>query len=92
MNKEILNKAYAEIENFRDKLGENFYDAIQEDDNSTYEMAKGIISIFSSQCNTKNEFEIADAMLIAICGYSFETLVERIKKLDAEGYVWESCG
>lgn len=92
MNKEILNKAYAEIENFRDKLGENFYDAIQEDDNSTYEMAKGIISVFSGQCNTKNEFEIADAMLIAICGYSFETLVERIKKLDAEGYVWESCG
>lgn len=92
MNKETLNKAYAEIEHFRDKLGENFYDAIQEDDNSTYEMAKGIISVFSSMCNSEKEFDIANAMLIAICGYSFETLVERIKKLDAEGYVWESCG
>ncbi|MBD5534552.1 MAG: hypothetical protein HDQ99_02610 [Lachnospiraceae bacterium] len=91
MNKEILNKAYAEINNFRDKLGENFYDAIQEDDNSTYEMAKGIISVFSSQCNTKKDFDIADAMLMAICGYSFETLVERIKELDEMGYQWENC-
>lgn len=86
MNKEILNKAYAEISNFRAKFGENFYDAIQEDDNSTYEMAKGIISVFSSQCNTKKDFEIADAMLMAICGYNFETLVERVKELDEEGY------
>ena len=91
MNKETLNKAYAEIDNFRDKFGENFYDAIQEVDNSTYEMAKGIISVFSSQCSTKKDFEIADAMLMAICGYSFETLVERIKKLDEEGFQWESC-
>lgn len=91
MNKETLNQAYAEISNFRDKLGENFYDAIQEDDNSTYEMAIGIIDVFSSQCNTKKEFEIADAMLEAVCGYSFETLVERIKELDTEGYVWKSC-
>lgn len=91
MNKDILNKAYAEINNFQDKFGENLYDAIQEDDNSTYEMAREIISVFSSQCNTKRDFEVADAMLMAICGYSFKTLVERIKELDEEGYQWESC-
>lgn len=91
MNKEILNSAYVEIDNFRDKLGEVFFDAIMEDDNFTYEMAKGIISVFSSQCNTKKEFEIADAMLIAVCGYSFETLVKRIKERDEQGYTWESC-
>ena len=91
MNKEILSTAYTEIENFRDKFGEKVYDAIQEDGNSTYEMAKGIISVFSSQCNTKKDFEIADTMLMAICGYRFESLIERIKELDGEGYQWESC-
>ena len=36
MNKErLINRAYVEIEHFRDKFGEIFYDAIQEDDNST---------------------------------------------------------
>ena len=92
MNKErLINRAYVEIEHFRDKFGEIFYDAIQEDDNSTYEMAKGIIYGFSGKCHTKKEFEIADSMLMAICGYSFETLIERIKKLDAESYMWKSC-
>lgn len=90
MTKEILNAADVEIESFRNKLGETFYDAIQEDDNTTCEMAKGIISVFSSKCNTKKEFEIANAMLMFICGYSFEDLVERIKERDANGYEWQS--
>lgn len=91
MNKETLNSAYVDIINFRDKLGETFFDAVMEDDNTTYEMAKGIISVFSSQCNTKKEFEVANSMLIAVCGYSFETLVARIKERDEQGYTWESC-
>lgn len=91
MNKETLNSAYAEINNFRDKLGETFFNAVMEDDNTTYEMAKGIISVFSSQCNTKKEFEVANSMLIAVCGYSFETLVDKIKERDEQGYTWESC-
>lgn len=88
MNKEILNKAFEEIEDFADKLGENCYDAILEDDNTTYDIAKGIITVFSNFCNTEKEFEIADLMLIAVCGYGFETLVKRIKELYEEGYVW----
>lgn len=87
MKYEVLNQAYAEIEHFRDKLGEIFYDAIREDDNSAYKMAKGIICVFGGQCHTKREFEIADSMLMAICGYNFETLIERIKNLDAEDYM-----
>lgn len=90
MNRETLNSAYAEIDNFRNKLGETFFDAVMEEDNFTYEMAKGIISTFSS-CNSKKEFEAANNMLIAICGYSFETLVERIKERDKQDYSWESC-
>lgn len=81
MNKDDLNKAYMEIENFRDKLGEVFYDAVQEDDNSTYEMAKSIIAVFDS-CETERDFEIADKMLTAICGWCLQTLVDRIVSRD----------
>ena len=77
MNKEVLNAAYVEIPDFKNKLGENFFDAVMEEDNSSYEMAKGIVSVFSN-CTTKRDFEVADDMLMAICGYSFESLVERI--------------
>ena len=90
MNKEVLNAAYTEIEGFRSKFGETFYDATQADDISSSEMATGIISIFSSLCKTENEFKIADEMLIAICGFGFEYLVEKIKKRDQDGYEWES--
>ena len=90
MNEEKLETAYAEITNFRDKLGETFFDAVMEDDNTTYEMAKGIISVFGD-CNTETEFEVANNMLMAVCGYSFESLVEKIKERDMENYIWESC-
>ena len=89
MDRETLNTAYAEIPDFKDKLGEAFFDAIMEEDNTSYEMAKGIINVFS-ECNTQRDFELANHMLMAICGYSFESLTEKIKKLDADGYQWES--
>lgn len=91
MKKEIVDRAYLDIDNFKEKLGEVFYDAIQEEDNFTYDMAKGIISVFDNQCNTDREFEIADAMLVATCGYGIETLISRIKERDKEGHCWESC-
>lgn len=89
VNKEVINKATAEIENFRDKLGEIVLDAIMEDDNSSLDMARGILRTFAT-CNTQREFEIANDMLTGICGYSFETLVERIRELDREHHCWES--
>lgn len=90
MNKEILNKAYTEIDNFRDKLGEVFFDAVMEEDNTTYEMAKSIIAVFDS-CETEEQFKIADGMLTAICGWKFETLVSQINERDEAGYTWKSC-
>lgn len=89
VNKEMINKATAEIENFRDKLGEIVLDAIMEDDNSSLDMARGILGTFAT-CDTQREFEIANDMLTGICGYSFETLVERIRELDREHHCWES--
>lgn len=90
MNQNTLNEARTKISNFTDKLGENFFDAIMEEDNTTYEMAKSIINVFL-ECETERDFKIADDMLMAACGYSFQTLVERIEELDEDGYIWESC-
>lgn len=90
MNKELMNKVTAEIENFRGKLGEVVLDVIMEDSNSSLDMAKGILRTFTT-CNTQREFEIANDMLTGICGYSFETLIERIRELDRdENHCWAS--
>ena len=68
-------------------MGEVLYDAIQEDDNYTCDMAEGVINVIN-MCSTPEEFSIADAMLIAICGYSIETLVEEIKDRNKKHYHW----
>lgn len=56
---------------------------------TTRDVARGILRTFAT-CNTQREFEIANDMLTGICGYSFETLVERIRELDREHHCWES--
>lgn len=90
MYKDDLSAAYEEIEDFRDKLGETFFDVFQEEDNTTYEMAKGIIRVFSETCSTENEFNVADAMLTAVCGYTLSSLLEKIRERDKNGYPWVS--
>jgi len=90
VTEKMINDAYSNIENFRDKLGEVFYDEFMKDDNSTYEISKSIINTFG-RCQTERDFEIADAMLIAVCGWSFETLLEKIKERDTNGFAWTSC-
>lgn len=88
----IIASAEKEIENFEDKLGENFYDAIQEDDNLTIDMAGGILHAFSD-CKTEREFQIANNMLTGACGYGIKTLIERIKELDEDpehNWRWEN--
>ena len=89
MDRETLGKATKNIDYFTEKFGETFFDAIMEDDNFTYEMSKSIISVFCS-CKTERDFEVANNMLVACCGYSFETLAKRIQELDSMGHQWES--
>lgn len=89
MNKEKFNEAYMEIDDFRDKLGETFFDFFNEEDNSTYEIAKSIIAVIDT-CETERDFEIADRMVTAICGYCLESIIDKIKRRDAVGHCWES--
>ena len=76
---EEMNKAYREIDDFRDKLGETFYESFMEEDNSNYEVAKSIIRVFD-MCETERDVEFTDKMLIAICGYSIESLINKIRE------------
>ena len=89
ISKELINTAYAEIKDFRDKFGEMFYDFFMKDSNNTLEISKGIIAVLST-CKTKAELEVANDMIAAICGYNFCSIVNEIKKRDAEDYAWES--
>ena len=90
VHKVILRSACAQIDCLKDKLGEVLVDAFSEEDNSGYEMAKGVMSTLES-CSTQKEFDAANNMLMAICGYSIESLVERIRERDEQGFSWESC-
>lgn len=71
------------IDHFSDKFGEVFLDAFMEADNGCYEMAKGILNTFY-ECETDRDFQIANHMLMGICGYTAETLLERIEKRESE--------
>ena len=89
MNRETLNTAYAEIDSFRDKLGEVLVDAVTEDCPGL-DIAKAVISTFYS-CQTKSDYEIANDMLAAVCGGNFKTLVQMVKKRDAaDDFEWET--
>ena len=81
--KNVISKAYREIDDFTDKLGETFFDTFNEEDNFICDMAKGIIHAFSC-CETEREYEIANKMLIGVCGYGIQTLISRIKEEEAK--------
>lgn len=63
---------------FPEELGNAIYEAFMEDDNYFKDIGKSVITAFNS-CETEKEIEIADHMLIAVCGWGIETLMNRIK-------------
>lgn len=76
--KDVVNQIQ-DMDDAVDKLADVTVDAIYEDDNSGYEMAKGILNTFAD-CETEKEYKIANDMLISICGYSIETLLSKMKE------------
>lgn len=76
---ERLNKNYSIFNNYAEELGNALYDAFMEDDNYLYDIGRSILHVFD-MCETEKDVEIADNMLIAVCGYSIETLMNRIEE------------
>lgn len=90
MNKEEYLRIIEEIDNFDDKLGETVHDeALNDPMWNTSTFGYGIQRALS-KCETKKEFELIDDILIAFCGWSFQTLVEMIRERDKDEYPWES--
>lgn len=73
-----LNDAHNNIDEFSEALGNAIYEAFMEDDNYLHEIGRSVLWAFNS-CKTESEVEIADRMLIAICGWGIETLLRRIE-------------
>lgn len=91
MNKEKFKQVCDGIYNFTDKFGEMMYDKIDSSSNFSGIIGKYTIRAFS-HCQTEREFQIADEVLTAICGWNFESLVELINKRDADpNFYWMSC-
>ena len=78
-----------EIEDIKEKLGETIYDCFEEDDNFTCEIGKSVLSVIEN-CKTKAEFDSANNMLMALCGYSFNSILNNIEMRDKIGYLWNS--
>lgn len=90
MKLENVKKELMDTEHICDKLGETIYDMIQGEDNSTYEMGKSVYDVFARLCTTEEQKIVANRMLIAICGWSIETVLKKIQERDENGYTWES--
>lgn len=73
MYKEIKEKL---IETDADSLGEAVYEAFMEDDNNFREIGKSVSNLYSN-CQSEEEFNAADRMLIAITGYGIESLISK---------------
>ena len=72
-----------------DKIGEMFVDEYASEDAGASQIGRMIMRTFR-ECKTKGEFVAANNILIATCGWSIESLLEKIKERDTEGYEWES--
>ena len=86
MNKETLFNASNNIDNFTDKLSEIIFEEINSDDTSMCDIGKHIMYVIN-ECESEREFQIANGMLISICGWSFDSLIEKIQEYDEE-YEW----
>ncbi len=92
MTKELeeIQNMISEMDYASDKLGETLYDAIEESDNFSYDMGKGIANIIML-CETGRDFSMVNDAVCAICGYGIATLLERIRAHDADPeFQWES--
>lgn len=87
--KKMFDQATENIDDFTDKLGEIFFDIFNESDNNTADIGK-YINRTLRECKTDREFQIANDMLRATCGYGIKHLIDRIEELDKNGHVWES--
>ena len=76
--KETFDRMEGEMDDFRDRLGSVILDAINEDDNSTWEIGRSLTR--ELRYASVLQYDMADKVLIAVTGYSIESLLNKIKE------------
>lgn len=66
-------------EDFEENFGDIVYSAFMDPENSLEDISDDILAVFSS-CKTEDELELADSMLIAITGYSLDSLLKQYER------------
>lgn len=66
-------------EDFEENFGDIVYSAFMDSENSLEDISDDILAVFSS-CKTENELKLADNMLIAITGYSLDSLLKQYER------------
>lgn len=80
---------YEEIDYLEEKVGETLFDFIMEEDNYTSDMGYALVSAIRL-CVSDRDFQIANSVLSACCGYDFNSIIEEVKSRDNAGYSWNS--
>lgn len=84
MEEEVL-KLIQNVPDAQEKIGEIFSDMVKEE--YTEDIGEGVLQVIA-ECKTDEEFFLVNKMLMATCGYFFETLVEKIQERDDNSYDW----
>lgn len=81
MDWKALKKRVDQTEN--DSIGDVIVDALFDDCNNSAEIGRHVDLVFDD-CKTEAEFNMANAMLIAITGWGIERLLDRLPEDDEE--------
>lgn len=84
---EVKNKLQS-MEHAEEKVSESLYHLMEEPDNfDVCDTGRDIVRAVMS-CNTQEELDAADRMLIAVTNYGLELILDNISVIDRYG-VWE---
>ena len=85
-------RRFENISSLANKLGEITYYAVLEEDNFPEKIGEAIASLVSS-CELERDYDIINKVIVAICGYSIPTLLDRIVECDKDrDWEWDTIG
>lgn len=89
---ERVKQHFNNVTSLSNKLGEITYYAVLEEDNFPEKIGEALESLISS-CKLERDYDIINKVIVAICGYSIPTLLERIDECDKDrDWEWETLG
>lgn len=84
---DFIEEPYAE-----DKIGEKIVSNFLEDDVTSTEIGTSLYHVLKSVVKNERDLQIVNETLIAVNGYSLNSIIEQVKEQDAAGIGWETLG